>query len=78
MQALFLSLYKNFRDVLKERLPPVSADGELPNLKAGHVDSMVTETEEPTTMEVDNENEKKNRQVSLLCLLVDLLLRAKS
>jgi len=64
MQALFLSLYKNFEGVLKERLPPVSADGELPNLKAGRGDSMTIDTEEPPAMEVDQENVKANRQVS--------------
>lgn len=64
MQALFLSLFRNLGDVLKERLPPVSADGKMPNLKAGHADSMAVDTEEPPAMDVDQENGKNNGQVN--------------
>lgn len=46
--------------MLKERLPPVSADGKLPYLKARKVDTMAVDTEEPPAMEVDHENEKTN------------------
>ncbi|ONK62901.1 uncharacterized protein A4U43_C07F9300 [Asparagus officinalis] len=61
-KALFLSLYKNLGDVLKERLPPVSAEGKLPNLKAAHVESVAMDTEEPPAMDVDQDNGKTSSQ----------------
>ncbi|KAJ0979646.1 hypothetical protein J5N97_015120 [Dioscorea zingiberensis] len=55
-KALFITLYKNFVSVLTDRLPPVSDDGTIPNLRATHIDSMAVDPEEPPTMEVDSEN----------------------
>lgn len=47
-----------------ERLPPVSADGKLPKLRAANVDTMAVDSE-PPTMEVDHDDEKtNNRQVN--------------
>lgn len=64
LQALFISLYKSFVNVLTERLPPVSPEGELPDLRAGNVSSMTIDLEESATMDVDNENgTKDDRQV---------------
>ncbi|ONK68418.1 uncharacterized protein A4U43_C05F11300 [Asparagus officinalis] len=63
-KALFLSVYKNFGDVLKERLPPVSADGKIPNLKAGNVQSMVVDSEETPAMDVDHENGKNTSEMN--------------
>ncbi|XP_072997664.1 nuclear cap-binding protein subunit 1 [Typha latifolia] len=55
-KALFLSLYKRFVGVLTERLPPVSADGELPNLRSGKINIVPTDPEDLSNMEVDHEN----------------------
>ncbi|KAG1338636.1 nuclear cap-binding protein subunit 1 [Cocos nucifera] len=63
-KALFLSLYKGFRDVLMERLPPVSADGKLPKLRIANVDSMAVDSEEPSTMEVDHDNGRTDNSQS--------------
>lgn len=50
-------LFKSFVDVLTERLPPVSADGEVPNLRAGDPNvKFAAGDPEVTTMEIDNEN----------------------
>ncbi|WOK93579.1 ABH1 [Canna indica] len=59
-KMLFISLYKSFSDVLTERLPPVSADGVLPKLRAQDTDSMALDLDEPSTMEVDHENGEKD------------------
>nr|CAD1833320.1 unnamed protein product [Ananas comosus var. bracteatus] len=59
-KALFISLYKSFVNVLTERLPPVSPEGELPDLRAGNVSSMTIDLEESATMDVDNENGTKD------------------
>ncbi|GAV75425.1 MIF4G domain-containing protein/MIF4G_like domain-containing protein/MIF4G_like_2 domain-containing protein [Cephalotus follicularis] len=62
--ALFLSLYKNFTNVLMERLPDASRAGTLWALKSIHANAMVVDLEE-SVMEVDNENGKpKNSQVN--------------
>ncbi|OAY71128.1 Nuclear cap-binding protein subunit 1 [Ananas comosus] len=45
-KALFISLYKSFVNVLTERLPPVSPEGELPDLRAGNVSSMTIDLED--------------------------------
>uniref|UniRef100_A0A0D9VTY5 Nuclear cap-binding protein subunit 1 n=1 Tax=Leersia perrieri TaxID=77586 RepID=A0A0D9VTY5_9ORYZ len=60
-KELLRLLFKSFVDVLTERLPPVSADGEVPNLRAGdpNADS-VTRDPEATTMEIDDENGADN------------------
>ncbi|KAK8520582.1 hypothetical protein V6N13_030975 [Hibiscus sabdariffa] len=55
-EVLFLSLYKNFSTVLMERLPDASSDATLQSLKSVHGDSMAVDLEEPSTMEVDDEN----------------------
>ncbi|OEL27879.1 Nuclear cap-binding protein subunit 1 [Dichanthelium oligosanthes] len=50
-------LFKRFVDVLTERLPPVSADGEIPNLRAGDQNvNFAGGDHESATMEIDNEN----------------------
>lgn len=66
LQAVLKLLFKRFVDVLTERLPPVSADGEIPNLRAGdqNVNSEARDLEK-ATMEIDSENgADKNRSVS--------------
>lgn len=60
LQRLLLSLYKSFSKVLTERLPSVSADGEMPNLRAEGTDSMAIDLEEPSTMEMDHDNGTKD------------------
>jgi len=59
-------LFKRFVDVLAERLPAVSADGEIPNLRAGYQNvNFASQDLETATMEIDNENgADKNRSVS--------------
>ncbi|KAJ6803538.1 nuclear cap-binding protein subunit 1-like [Iris pallida] len=64
-KALFLSLYKRFGEVLTERLPPVSADGKLPNLRSGHVDVMAVDLEEPAAMDDDHDNGKNDNRQSI-------------
>ncbi|XP_038709116.1 nuclear cap-binding protein subunit 1-like isoform X1 [Tripterygium wilfordii] len=56
MEALFLSLFKSFSDVLIERLPDASKVGTLQALKAIHLDEMAVDLEESSAMEVVNEN----------------------
>lgn len=60
-EALFLSLYKNFSNVLMERLPEASIAGTLRELKSIQADSMAVDLEESSTMEVDNENERQQK-----------------
>ncbi|BFG30066.1 hypothetical protein CerSpe_163400 [Prunus speciosa] len=55
-EALFLSLYKNFLNVLTERLPSASKCVTLQGLKSIHADSMAIDVEESSAMEVDDEN----------------------
>ncbi|PKA60876.1 Nuclear cap-binding protein subunit 1 [Apostasia shenzhenica] len=59
-KALFISLYKCFRNVLMERLPSLSPDGEWPNLRGGHTVGMAVDSEEPPKMDVDRENGNSN------------------
>ncbi|BAF12011.1 nuclear cap-binding protein subunit 1 [Oryza sativa Japonica Group] len=56
-KELLRLLFKSFVEVLTERLPPISADGDVPNLRAGdpNVNSSARDPE-ATTMEIDNEN----------------------
>ncbi|TYJ02749.1 hypothetical protein E1A91_A13G250700v1 [Gossypium mustelinum] len=63
-EVLFLSLYKNFSNVLMERLPDASRDGTLQSLKSVNGDSMAVDIEEPSTMEVDDENERPKKSQS--------------
>lgn len=65
LQDLLRLLFKSFVDVLTERLPPISADGEVPNLRAGDPNvKFAAGDPEVTTMEIDNENgADKNRSV---------------
>ena len=55
-------LYKNFTSVLMERLPEASRVGTLQELKSSSADAMVVDLEEPSTMEVDNENERPKKR----------------
>ncbi|MED6105957.1 Nucleic acid dioxygenase ALKBH1 [Stylosanthes scabra] len=57
-EALFLMLYKSFSNVLAERLPEGSNARTLHELKSTEVDVMAVDPQEPSTMEVDNENQK--------------------
>ncbi|XP_028761163.1 nuclear cap-binding protein subunit 1 [Neltuma alba] len=56
-EALFLSLYKSFSNVLMERLPEASAARTLNELKSMHVDEMAVDPEEKSAMDLDNENQ---------------------
>ncbi|CAI0450224.1 unnamed protein product [Linum tenue] len=55
-EELFLALYKNFSSVLKERLPDASKAQTLRDLKSTQGDEMAVDTDQPSTMEVDDEN----------------------
>ncbi|KAG2540792.1 hypothetical protein PVAP13_9NG582600 [Panicum virgatum] len=56
-KELLKLLFKRFVDVLTERLPAVSADGEIPNLRAGYQNvNFASQDLETATMEIDNEN----------------------
>ncbi|RLN39442.1 nuclear cap-binding protein subunit 1 [Panicum miliaceum] len=56
-KELLKLLFKRFVDVLTERLPAVSADGEIPNLRAGYQNvNFAAQDLETATMEIDNEN----------------------
>lgn len=57
MQALFLLIYKSFSNILTERLPKGFGARSLHELKSAQVDEMAVDPEEPTTMELDNENQ---------------------
>ncbi|KAK1556319.1 hypothetical protein Q3G72_002673 [Acer saccharum] len=63
-EALFLSLYKNFSNVLMERLPDASQAGTLRGLKPIHVDEMTIDLEESSAMELDDENGKPKIQTN--------------
>jgi hypothetical protein len=58
-------LYKNFSNVLMERLPDASIAGTLRELKSIQVDSMAVDLEESSTMEVDNENDRQQKRLTL-------------
>ncbi|KAI3975642.1 hypothetical protein MKX01_023068 [Papaver californicum] len=58
-EALFISLYKRFSDVLAERLPLASPDGTIRTLR-GQTDTMVVDSEEPSEMKMD-ENGKSQK-----------------
>ncbi|CAN1751114.1 Nuclear cap-binding protein subunit 1, partial [Linum perenne] len=55
-EELFLALYKNFSDVLRERLPDASKAQTLRDLKSTQTDEMALDIDQPSTMEVDEEN----------------------
>ncbi|VAH90802.1 unnamed protein product [Triticum turgidum subsp. durum] len=60
-KELLRLLFKSFLDVLTERLPPVSADGDVPNLRAGDPNVTFPASDpEAATMEIDNENGADN------------------
>jgi hypothetical protein len=49
--------------VLTERLPPVSVDGEIPNLRSGDQNvNFAAQNSEAATMEIDNENGADNNR----------------
>ncbi|KAK7395978.1 hypothetical protein VNO78_16633 [Psophocarpus tetragonolobus] len=54
-EALFLLLYKSFSNVLTERLP--EGTRTLHELKSAQVDVMSVDPEEPSSMELDSENQ---------------------
>lgn len=55
IEALILSLYKNFLRVLMERLPDVSIEGKL---QPGHSDAMAIDLEDASAMEGEKESGK--------------------
>uniref|UniRef100_A0ACD5XLI2 Uncharacterized protein n=1 Tax=Avena sativa TaxID=4498 RepID=A0ACD5XLI2_AVESA len=60
-KELLRLLFKSFVHVLTERLPPVSADGDVPNLRAGDPNVTIPAGDpEVATMEIDNENGADN------------------
>lgn len=63
MQALFLSLYKNFSNVLMERLPDPSRARTLRELKSIQADEMTVDLDESSVMEVDNESGRPNKRL---------------
>ncbi|PKI33844.1 hypothetical protein CRG98_045762 [Punica granatum] len=61
-EALFLTLYKKFSSVLMDRLPDPSKAGKLRDLKSIHAtEEMAVETEESSTMEMDDESGKAKK-----------------
>lgn len=62
VQALYLSLYRNFSNVLMERLPDASRAGTLQDLKSTHADAMAVDLEEPSAMELDNEDGRPKKR----------------
>ncbi|OMO54435.1 MIF4G-like, type 3 [Corchorus olitorius] len=64
IEVLFLSLYKNFSNVLKERLPDASRAGTLQALKSINGDSVAVDLEESSAMEVDDENGRPKKSQS--------------
>ncbi|XP_078160331.1 ARM repeat superfamily protein [Carex rostrata] len=62
-KSLFTLLFKSFADVLNERLPAVSPDEEMPNLRSRNAKLNANEIrvevdlEVPASMDVDQENE---------------------
>ncbi|XP_061349949.1 nuclear cap-binding protein subunit 1 [Gastrolobium bilobum] len=63
-EALFLLLYKSFSNVLTERLPEGSGTRTLRELKSAQVDAMAVDTEELSSMELDNENQRPQNSQS--------------
>ncbi|XP_015571307.1 nuclear cap-binding protein subunit 1 isoform X2 [Ricinus communis] len=63
-EALFTSLYKNFSNVLIERLPDASKIQTLRGLKSIHGDEMVVDLDESSEMDVDNENGRPKKSQS--------------
>ncbi|TKY62990.1 Nuclear cap-binding protein subunit 1 [Spatholobus suberectus] len=61
-EALFLLLYKSFSNVLTERLPEGART--LHELKSAQVDVMTVDPEEPSSMELDNENQRPQNSQS--------------
>uniref|UniRef100_A0A5B7BA70 Nuclear cap-binding protein subunit 1 n=1 Tax=Davidia involucrata TaxID=16924 RepID=A0A5B7BA70_DAVIN len=61
-EALFLSLYKNFSNVLMERLNDASKDGTL--RQSSQADEMAIDLEDSSTMELDKENERSQKSHS--------------
>lgn len=63
LQALFLTLYKKFSNVLMDRLPDPSKCGKLRDLKSIRAtEEMAAEPEESSAMEMDNEDEKAKKR----------------
>lgn len=63
-EALFVLLYKSFSKILTERLPKGSGAKSLHELKSAQVDEMAVDSEEPSTMELDNENQIPQNSLS--------------
>ncbi|KAI4348377.1 hypothetical protein L6164_009108 [Bauhinia variegata] len=63
-EELFISLYRNFSNVLMERLDEAFGARTLRELKSAHADIMAVDSEEPSAMELDNENGKSQNSQS--------------
>lgn len=62
MQALFLSLFKNFSTVMTERLDDAFRDGALQ--QPSQADEMAIDLEDTSAMELDKENAKPEKRSS--------------
>ncbi|KAL9253827.1 Nuclear cap-binding protein subunit 1-like protein, partial [Drosera capensis] len=63
-RVLFLSLYKNFSDVLADRLPETSGIGAFRSLQSDQTDVMAIDTDDVSTMEVDHEKSSSTTRMS--------------
>ncbi|KAK6923691.1 MIF4G-like, type 3, partial [Dillenia turbinata] len=63
-EALFLTLYKSFSNVLLERLPEVFKDGKLQGIQSIQTDAMAIDREDSATMDVDNEIERSKKSLA--------------
>ncbi|XP_050236758.1 nuclear cap-binding protein subunit 1 isoform X2 [Mercurialis annua] len=63
-EALFLSLYKNFSNVLMERLPEASKIETLHDLKSTQADEMAVDPDESSEMDMDNDNGRPKKSQS--------------
>lgn len=55
-KTLFIMLYKSFKSVLMDRLPPLSADGKLPRMRTGKKEFVTMDLEQPAKVDLDHEN----------------------
>ncbi|GAB2234373.1 hypothetical protein Drorol1_Dr00003623 [Drosera rotundifolia] len=63
-RVLFLSLYKNFSDVLADRLPETSGVGAFRSMQSDRTDAMAIDTDGVSTMEVDQEKSSSTTRMS--------------
>ncbi|KAI4368632.1 hypothetical protein MLD38_017168 [Melastoma candidum] len=63
-EVLFLNLYGNFSSVLKDKLPEPSKAQTLRDLKSNHADEMAVDAEEPSSMEMDDQDGGPKKRLS--------------